>query len=121
MQLIKNHAYSAAYKSHEGNYDFLAEKIDNVERLRSYTDLLEQLSLLMRKHVISVAAEHSKEYQAMLREWDLYQPKARSCGQDCLGLPKGTRLIEVKVPVFRLQIAEIAGNLRVVSAVNSFQ
>jgi hypothetical protein len=120
LQLIRNHPYTVAYKRHEGNYDFLAEKIDNVKRLRSYTDLLEQLSLLMRKHVIRVAAEHSKEYQAMLEDWDLYQPKVRSCSQDCVGLPKGTILFEVNVPVFRLQIAEIRGNLRVVSVINSF-
>jgi len=121
LQLIRNHPYTAKYKNQEGNYDFLAEKIDNVERLQSYTDLLERLGALMRKHVIRVAADRSKQYQAMLEDWDLYQPKVRSCTQDCMGLPKGTRLFEVNVPVFRLQIAEIRGNLRVVSAINSFQ
>jgi hypothetical protein len=120
-QLIRNHPYTAAYKSQEGNYDFLAEKIDSVERLRSYTDLLERLSSLMRKHVVKVAAEHSKPYRAMLEHWDLYQPKVRSCAQNCLGLANGTRLFEVNVPVFRLQLAEIRGKLRVVSAISSFQ
>jgi hypothetical protein len=120
LQLIRNHPYTATYENQEGNYDFLAEKIDNVARLRSYTDLLERLSSLMRKHVIKVAAEHSKRYQAMLEDWDLYQPKVRSCAQDCMGLPKGTILFEVNVPVFRLQIAEIRGNLRVVSVTNIF-
>jgi hypothetical protein len=120
-QLIRNHPYTAKYKHQEANYDFLAEKIDNVERLRSYTDLLERLGALMRKHVIRVAAERSKAYQAMLEDWDLYEPKIRSCGQDCLGLPNGTRLFEVNVPVFHLQLAEIGGNLKVVSAISSFQ
>jgi hypothetical protein len=120
LQLIRNHPYTAAYKGHEGNYDFLDEKIDNVKRLRSYTDLLEQLSLLMRKHVTRGAAEHSKGYRAVLEDWDLYQPKVRSCARDCMGLPKGTILFEVNVPVFRLQIADIRGNLKVVSAINSF-
>jgi hypothetical protein len=120
-QLIRNHPYTARYKHQEGNYDFLAEKIDNVERLRSYTDLLERLGALMRKHVIRVLAQRSKAYQAMLENWDLYQPKIRSCDQDCLGLPNGTRLFVVNVPVFRLQLAEIRGNLRVVSAMSSFQ
>jgi hypothetical protein len=121
LNLIRNHPYTAAYKNQEGNYDFLAEKIDNVERLGSYTDLLERLGSLMRKHVIKVSAEHSKEYQAMLEGWDLYQPKVRICAQNCLGLPNGTRLFEVNVPVFRLQLAEIRGKLRVVSAISSFQ
>ncbi|MFZ0060812.1 MAG: hypothetical protein WAL47_02170, partial [Pyrinomonadaceae bacterium] len=120
-QLIRNHPYTARYKNQEGNYDFLAEKIDNVERLRTYTNLLERLGALMRKHVIRVAAERSKAYQAMLEDWDLYQPKVQSCGQDCLGLPDGTRFFEVYVPVFRLQLAEIKGNLRVVSAMSSFE
>lgn len=125
LQLIRNHAYTAAYKSQEGNYDFLAEKIDSIERLRSYTDLLEKLGSLMRKHVIRAAAEHSKAYQAMLEDWhwtfDLYQPRVRVCARNCLGLPNGTKLFEVNVPVFRLQLAQIRGSLRIVSVVSSFQ
>lgn len=121
LHLIRNHPYTVAYKTSEANYDFLAEKIDSVERLRSYTDLLERLGSSLRRHVIRGAAEHSKEYQAMLEDWDLYQPKVRVCAQSCLGLPSGTRLFEVNVPVFRLQLAEIRGSLKVVSAINSFQ
>jgi hypothetical protein len=119
-QLIRSHPYTARYKKQEGNYDFLAEKIDNVERLRSYTDLLEKLGSLMRKHVIRIAAEHSRAYQTMLEHWNLYQPKVRVCRRDCLGLPEGTKLFEVDVPIFRLQLAEVKGNLRVVSAMSSF-
>jgi hypothetical protein len=119
-QLIRNHPYTARYKKQEGNYDFLAEKIDNVERLRSYTDLLEKLGALMRKHVIGIAAEHSRAYQTMLEHWNLYQPKVRVCRRDCLGLPEGTKLFEVDVPIFHLQLAEVKGNLRVVSAMSSF-
>jgi len=125
LQLIGNHPYTIAHKRKEGNFDYLAENIDSVERLRSYTDLLERIVALMRKHVKGVAAEHSKEYQAMLEDWDwtfdLYQPKVRICAQNCLGLPEGTRLFEVNVPVFRLQLAQIRGNLRIVSIVSSFQ
>lgn len=120
-QLIRNHPYTARYKHQERNYDFLAEKIYSVKRLRSYTNLLERLGALMRTHVIRVVAERSKTYQAMLGGWDLYQPKIRSCDQDCLGLPKGTKLFVVNVPLFRLQLAEIRGSLRVVSAISSFQ
>jgi hypothetical protein len=125
FQLIRNHPYTAAYKGKEGNYDYLAENIDSVERLRSYTDLLERICALMRKHVVRVAAEHSKEYQAMLKDWDwtfdLYRPKVRICARNCFGLPNGTRLFEVNVPVLRLQLAEIKGHLRIVSAISSFQ
>jgi hypothetical protein len=125
LQLIRNHPYTAAYKGKESNYDYLAENIDSIERLRSYTDLLERIGALMRKHVISVGAIHSKKYQSMLEHWDwtfaLYQPQVRICARDCLGLPKGTRLFEVNVPVFRLQLVEIKGNLKIVSAISSFQ
>jgi hypothetical protein len=120
VQLIRNHPYTAAYKSKEGNYDYLAENIDSVEQLRSYTDLLERIGALMRKHVISVRAERSREYQAM-KDWDLYQPELRICATECLGLPKGTRLFEVNIPLFHLQLAEIKGNLKIVSAISSFQ
>lgn len=120
VELIDNHPYTAKYKGKQDNYDYLAEKIDSVERLRSYTNLLEGIAALMRKHVISARAEHSREYQTMLEDWELYQPKVRTCGSDCLGLPKGTKLFEVNVPVFHLQLAEIKGELRIVSATDYF-
>ena len=124
VQLIKDHPYTASYKRN-GNYDYLAENIDRVERLRSYTDLLERIAALMRKHVINVQAERSKEYKSMLADWDrtfaLYQPKVRTCTGDCLGLPQGTRLFEVNVPVFRLQLAEIRGQLKIISAIDYFR
>ena len=125
VQLIRGHPYTATYKREAGNYDYLAENIDSVERLRSYTDLLERISALMRKHLISARAEHSREYQTMLEDWhwkfDLYQPTSRVCDTECFGLPKGTRLFQVNVPVFRLQLAEISGQLKIVSAVDYFQ
>lgn len=124
-QLIKGHAYTATYKREAGNYDYLAENIDSVERLRSYTDLLERISALMRKHAIDVGSEHSREYQAMLEDWDrkfdLYQPTFRVCAEECFGLPKGTKLFQINVPVFRLQLAEISGQLKIVSAVDYFR
>jgi len=120
IELIDNHPYTARYKGKQENYDYLAENIDSVERLRSYTDLLEGISALMRRRVISVEAEHSREYRKMLEYWDLYQPKLRICAADCVGLPKGTRLFEVNVPVFHLQLAEIKGELRVISATDYF-
>lgn len=124
-RLIRDHRYTATYKRTVGDYDYLGENIDSIERLRSYTDLLERISALMRKHVIGVRAERSKEYQAILEDsgwtFDLYQPRVRVCAQDCLGLPRGTRLFEVNVPVFRLQLAEIRGQLKVVSAIDYFE
>jgi Surface-adhesin protein E len=120
LKLVKNHPYTARYKSREGDYEFLGEDIDRVERLRSYTDLLERISSLLRGHVKRVRADQSKEWQAMLQHWNLFQPKIRVCAENCFGLPTGTRVFEVNVPVFNLQVAEIKGNLKVVSAISRF-
>ena len=111
-QLVSNHSYTTRYKP-ENN-------IDSVEGLRSYTDLLERISLLMRAHVRRVKAAQSEEWRGMLEESNLYTPKVRVCSEDCLGLPAGTKLFEVNVPVFRLQVAEIRGNLKVISAITRF-
>jgi hypothetical protein len=119
--LIKNHPYTAAYKGKQNNYDFLAEKIDTVERLNLYTDLLENIAHSMRQHVTRISAERSKQYQEILRAPGLYEPKERVCMRNCLGLPEGIKLFEVNIPVFQLQLAEIGGHLRVVSATSSFQ
>jgi len=119
LQLIDKHPYTAHYKT-KGNYDFLGETLDDVERLRSYTDLVERISSLMRKHVKTVKAEQTTRWREMLRHWDLFQPTLRVCGINCLGLPKDTKIFEVDVPVFHLQVAEISGSLKVVSARSRF-
>lgn len=119
-KVIKNHPYTAAYQK-QASYDFLAEKIDTVKRLKLYTDLLEGIGLLMRRHVNKLDAEHSKQYQEFLDEWNLFEPKERICTRSCLGLPAGTKLFVVRVPMFRLELAEIRGNLKVVSATSRSQ
>jgi hypothetical protein len=120
LQLIKNHPYTVRYRPETGENDFLGEKIDSIERLRSYTDLLEKLSSLMRRHVERTRATERKEWQSMLEESALYHPQARVCTGNCFGLPDGTKLFEVNVPVFQLQVAEVNGSLKVVTAISRF-
>jgi hypothetical protein len=125
IEFIDHHSYTAAYKGKQANYDYIAENIDTVDRLRSYTNLLEGVAALMRKHVISLRAERSREYRDMLDDWDwtfqLYQPKIRACASECFGLPKGTKLYEINVPLFHLQVTEIKGELKIVSAIDYFR
>lgn len=118
--LIMNHPYTRTYQSKAGSYDYLAENVDSVKRLRSYTNLLEHIGASMRKHVIRVKAERSKGYKELRAEGDFYEPRVWNCRSDCLGFPKGTKLYGVKVPVFQLQLAEIEGRLKIVSATNNF-
>jgi hypothetical protein len=119
-RLIDNHPYTLRYQTQKGNYDFLAETIDDVERLRSSTDLLERIGSLMRAHVNTVKPERSPNWKAMFEDERLYQPKVGVCAKDCPGLSKGTKIYKVDVPVFHLQIAEIDGTLKVISARNRF-
>jgi len=117
-ELIANHPYSIAHK--ETGYDFLGEKIEDVEQLRSYTDLLEKIVTVMRKQINRTGAEQSNQYREVAETWNLYQPKVRICRENCFGLPPGTKLFEVDIPLIHLQIAETEGQLRVVSAKYSF-
>jgi surface-adhesin protein E len=119
-ELIGQHPYTARYKGKHDTYDYLAENIDSVARLRSYTHLLEGIATLMRRHVTRARAEHSPQYQTILEDADLYNPSVRTCTTDCLGLPRGTKLFDVNVPVFHLQLAEIKGELKVVSVADYF-
>lgn len=120
LQLVRNHPYTTRYKVREGDYYFLGEKINNVERMRSYMNLLESLSSLMRQHVSTVRAAQSKQWRRMQGVWGVYQPEVKVRPENYLGLPAGTRLFEVNVPVFRLEVAEISGKLKVVSATSLF-
>jgi hypothetical protein len=116
-QLINNHPYTRTYKT-SSNYDFLAENVDSMARMRSYTDLLEKIAGQMRKHVTRVGAERSATYQEMLNESG---STSHLCSNSYLGLPKGTKIFEVLLPPLRLEIAEIHGELKIVSARDSSQ
>jgi len=114
IKLIENHPYTAAHRGAEGGYEFLAEKIDGVERLRSYTDLLERAVGILRRR----AAEEtrSKERRVSLSEtFEIGEPKVEVCAKSCLGLPAGTKLFRVNVHAFQLQLAEVEGEMKVVS------
>lgn len=112
QQLVKTHPYTTRYS--------LGDKIDTVERMRSYTDLLERLSTLMRAHVTRVNAEQSRQWSRMQRHWELFEPTVKTHPQNYFGLPAGTKVFDVNVQVFRLEIAEISGNLKVISARSRF-
>lgn len=116
-QLINNHPYTRTYKT-SSNYDFLGENVDSVARMRSYTDLLEKIADQMRKHVTRVGAERSAPYQEMLSGSGA---ASRVCANSYLGLPKGTKIFEVLLPPLLLEIAEIHGQLKIVSARDSSQ
>ena len=121
IRLIESHPYTAAGRGATGGYDFLAGSIDSVERLRSYTDLLERVSGLLRKHIAETRdGKHKARWASFGETFEVDPPQTRVCAIECLGLPAGTKLFQVNVPVFQLQLAEINGALKIVSIGPSF-
>lgn len=111
---IDTHPYSKTYRGKHENYDYLADSIDSVERMRSYTDLLEGVADLIRKRLAIMKG--SPRYQLVDTTRGETEIRMETCPRECLGLPPGTRLFQVKRPLLRLQVAEVAGEWRVVSA-----
>ena len=91
-------------------------KIVSVEQLRGYTDLLEGITILMRRHVSETGGENSRAYRKIFGDSGSYSE--RICATDCLALPKGTTIFEVHIPMFQLQLAEIKGKLKVISVMD---
>lgn len=123
VNLIQNHPYTAAYKDVKSSYDYLAENIDDPERLRRYTDLLESVAALFRRNIVKASAEKSTDYYGTLDNLTngLYRPQTWVCSRECWGLPKGTKIFQVNVLVFKLQLARIDGELKIISAMPHFQ
>ena len=118
LQLFKNHPYITRYQVREGDYGFMADNIGSVERVRGYTDFLEKLNSVLRQHVVKLKAAQSKQWRALQKDQNFFTSTVKVCSEQCFGLPAGTKLFEVNIPVFRLQVAEIRGKLNVVSAMN---
>lgn len=119
LNMIRSHAYTAKFGS-ATNFDFLADKIDTLEKVRLYTDLLESIGALMqtrvkKENVVKISAWRDLQY-----ETQYFLPRERKCHENCLGLPEGTRVFEVDAPVITLQIADLDGSLKVISARFSF-
>lgn len=123
FSLVNNHPYTSAYKGTRSNYDYLAENIDSPARLKLYTDLLEKIAAIFRKKLTGIKAETSEEYFTTFDdiEDDFLHARIWTCGKECFGLPAGTKLFQVNVPVFRLQLAEFKGEMKIVSLTPYFQ
>jgi hypothetical protein len=122
VQFVRNHEYSK-YKQGTQSYDYLAERINSVERLHEYTDLLEGINQILRKEIAKLPPgkdlllrEFPSDEEIIWRELSV-----KDCSKSCLGLPAGTKLYEVDVPAFHLQLAEIEGEMKIVSAMYSYQ
>ena len=120
MQTIRDHPHTRSYQTKISSNGHFSDQIDSAQRLQTYTDLLERVAVMMRKHVTIKQSTQSEQYRATLLEWQMYQPKVRICNDLCLGLARGTRIFEVDVPVFRLQVAEVKGQLKIISARSLF-
>lgn len=123
VNLIRHHPYLSAYQRMNGKDDSAAQNIDSLERLRRYTDLMEKLGALLRRKVMEVRVEKKEKYVLALEDLreSLAEPEISVCQKECFGLPAGTKLFQVNAPVFRLQLAEINGQMKVVSAMPDFQ
>lgn len=115
IELINNHPYAARYGRHSLAFDYLAEQINSIERMRSYTDLMMQVASWMRSHVAGVNVKASPQYQELMEESPSPDPHILTCAHRCLGRPRGTQLIEVNLPIFRLQLVDINGQMKIVS------
>ena len=116
LKLLDTHPYMLRYQPPKNDYGYLPQTIDDVDQMRSYTDLMDKVGSLMRAHVKTLRAEQNENWKELLQDSNLGQPKARVCRNDCLDLPEGTKIFDVDIPVFHLQIAEVGGQLKVVSA-----
>ncbi len=116
VKLLDSHPYTLRYHPQRVGYGYLPETIDDVDQMRTFTDLMDKISALMRTHVKTLKAEENPNWKALLTDSNFGQPRQRVCRNDCLGLPTGTKIFEVDIPIFHLQIAEIDGKLKVISA-----
>lgn len=117
VQFVNNHPYSK-YKHGNQPYDYLAERIDSVERLQVYTNLLEGINRILRKEIANqpVAKQILLIRPSGDQEIDWGLAATRTCSTSCLGLPVGTKLYRVEMPCFHLQLAEIKGEMKIVSS-----
>lgn len=114
--LIDAHPYTLTYKAAADNYDYLAENIDSIARMRSYTDLLERIAALMRTHIKQTPPGGSRQSRDFGGDFDL---PYRVCSDECLGLPQGTKVFELNMAPLHLEFAQVKGELKIISARDS--
>ena len=122
VQFVRNHPYTK-YKQGAQAYDYLAERINSVDRLREYTDLLDGINRILRKEIAKVPSEKDLLLRQFSGDEDIvhWEPSVKDCARSCLGLPAGTRLYQFDVPAFHLQLAQIDGEMKIVSALFSYK
>jgi len=116
LDLVKRHPYSIRFRKNEDDLDYLGDKIDSVEKLRGYTDLLQQINNYFLQDLNSRPRALRQIFRKTFEDWETRGAEAIVCSKECLGLPKGTRLWEIDIPIFHLQFARLNGRMQVVSA-----
>jgi hypothetical protein len=119
LRLIRNHPYTKTYGRGQQNFDYLAEKIDSVSKLKSYTNLLEQIGTYFQSHARHIDRPRTEEAEELLDN-ERFTSGSFVCAFECLGFPEGTKIWEIDIPVFRLQITEVKGRMRIISARPNF-
>ena len=122
VKFVRNHPYSK-YKQGAQAYDYLSERINSVERLHDYTNLLEGINRILRKEIAKLPPAKTDLLRQFASDDEIIwrNDAIKVCLKSCLGLPAGTKLYEIDVPAFHLQLAEIEGEMKIVSAMYSYQ
>jgi hypothetical protein len=103
--------------------------INSVERMRHYVTTLEKASALIRAHLKTlqvpqtwdelIRATKSDEEDATKGTGndacESMRPRVRILSQNSFGMPKGTRLIWLKVLPFHMELVRIDGSLRILN------
>jgi hypothetical protein len=73
------------------------------------------------KTEVMVNAHNSRQYKALFEGSGFFDARPWMCRAHCLGFPAGTKVFDVDVLIFRLQLTEVDGGLQVISVKGSFQ
>jgi hypothetical protein len=116
FRLLKSNPTLAVWWN--GSASFEPEKvISSVEQLRSLVITGERAAQMMRRYFKSHPPERSRTYQKNVSYLAPYlkEIKVETCktGEDCLGFPVHTQFISVPLPVLRLELVRVNGQLKI--------
>jgi hypothetical protein len=72
------------------------------------------------KTEVMVNPHNSRQYKALFEGSGFFDARPWMCRAHCLGFPAGTKVFDVDVLIFRLQLTEVDGGLQVISVKGSF-
>jgi hypothetical protein len=113
--------YDEADDDSDDDFDANEARINSPEGFPKYLRMLESLGSAMKRHANKAKAGKTRVWREsvsyLAKQYDYFEPWMSKCSEeDCFGMPRGSNIYRVNIPLLQLFLIKLNGKMKVVFA-----